>query len=199
MPTIHAFGPEAWLVDDLTDPAAWAAGLEEIDVEGVEEVVPAEASVLVVTRRDRAEEVGHRLTEVRPRPRRTGDVPIEISVTYDGDDLGAVAESIGGTVDEVVRLHSETEYRVAFCGFSPGFAYLSGLPERLHLPRRDSPRVRVPAGSVAIAAHYSAIYPSPSPGGWHLLGRTDEVVWDVHRHPPTRLRPGTGVRFVVNR
>jgi KipI family sensor histidine kinase inhibitor len=131
-----------------------------------------------------------------PRPRRRGDVPIEISVRYDGEDLAEVAESIGGTVEEVVRLHSEAEYTVAFCGFSPGFAYLAGLPERLHLPRRDTPRVRVPAGSVAIAAHYSAIYPSPSPGGWHLLGCTEDVVWDVHEHPPTRLRPGTRVRFV---
>ena len=117
-------------------------------------------------------------------------------MTYDGEDLRAVADLIGGTVDDVVRLHSEADYTVAFCGFSPGFAYLAGLPERLHLSRRDRPRPRVPAGSVAIAAHYSAIYPSASPGGWHLLGRTNEVVWDVHAHPPTRLRPGSRVRFV---
>jgi KipI family sensor histidine kinase inhibitor len=88
------------------------------------------------------------------------------------------------------------EYEVSFCGFAPGFAYLVGLPHQLHLPRRASPRTRVPAGSVAIAATYSAVYPRESPGGWHLLGTTNASMWDVSRQPPALLQPGMGVRFV---
>jgi len=86
---------------------------------------------------------------------------------------------------------------VEFCGFAPGFAYLRGLPPQLHLPRRASPRTQVPAGSVAIAAHYSAVYPNDSPGGWHLVGTTSLSVWDANQNPPALLQPGTAVRFTV--
>ena len=99
--------------------------------------------------------------------------------------------------DEVVARHTGSSFRVDFCGFAPGFAYLSGLDEALWLPRRSTPRTRVPAGSVAIANVYSAVYPGVSPGGWHLLGTTTTRIWDVDRLPPALLEPGTEVRFVA--
>ena len=98
-------------------------------------------------------------------------------------------------VDAVVAAHAAATYTVAFCGFAPGFAYLTGLPAALRLPRRATPRPRVPAGSVAIAGELSAVYPTASPGGWHLLGRTDVALFDVDRDPPALLTPGTIVRF----
>lgn len=122
---------------------------------------------------------------------------VEIPVTYDGDDLADVAARVGCSAEEVVSRHAGAEYRVAFCGFAPGFAYLRGLDPRLVLPRRDVPRPRVPAGSVAIAAEYSAVYPSASPGGWHLLGTTRLAMWDPgDAAAPARLAPGMRVRYV---
>ena len=108
---------------------------------------------------------------------------VVVPVRYDGEDLQSVADSAGLDVDEVMAIHSVAEYVVAFCGFAPGFGYLRGLDRRLHLPRRPTPRTRVPAGSVAIAAEYTAVYPRPSPGGWHLLGSTDLVMFDPDRSP----------------
>ncbi|MDO9175148.1 MAG: carboxyltransferase domain-containing protein, partial [Actinomycetota bacterium] len=113
----------------------------------------------------------------------------------DGDDLHDVAARCGLTPSEVVTLHTSIEYTVAFCGFMPGFAYLVGLPSVLHLPRHATPRTRVPAGSVAIAAEFTGVYPRESPGGWHLLGRTDAALWDDLRTPPALLPPGARVRF----
>ena len=84
---------------------------------------------------------------------------------------------------------------MAFCGFAPGFGYLTGLPDDLHVPRRATPRTRVPAGSVALAGPYAGVYPQASPGGWQLVGRTDAVLFDVDRDPPALLMPGTTVRF----
>jgi KipI family sensor histidine kinase inhibitor len=121
---------------------------------------------------------------------------VELSVTYDGPDLDAVAEHCGLDVDEVVRRHRETEFVVAFCGFAPGFAYLSGLPDALHVPRREEPRAKVPTGSVGLAGSFTGIYPRSSPGGWQLIARTEERLWDVDRDPPALLTPGTRVRFV---
>lgn len=120
---------------------------------------------------------------------------VTLTVEYDGEDLPAVAKVSGLSVQDVVDLHSRAIYRVAFNGFSPGFAYLSGLPTELRLPRRATPRTRVPAGSLAIAAHYCAIYPHASPGGWHLIGSCDAELFDHSRNPPALLQPGTHVRF----
>jgi KipI family sensor histidine kinase inhibitor len=126
---------------------------------------------------------------------RTAGRLVEIPVRYDGADLADVAQATGLTVDEVVRLHSGTEYRVHLLGFAPGFAYLGELPRALHLPRRASPRTRVPAGSVAIAGAQTAVYPLATPGGWHLLGSTATAMWNVRRDPPALLRAGDRVRF----
>lgn len=97
---------------------------------------------------------------------------------------------------EVARIHAGTEFRVAFCGFAPGFGYLTGLPARYDVPRRDTPRTAVPAGSVALAGPYTGVYPRSSPGGWQLIGSTDAVLWDHARVPAALLSPGTRVRFV---
>jgi inhibitor of KinA len=120
-----------------------------------------------------------------------------IPVRYDGEDLPDVARLTGIDVDEVVRIHSSGDYRVFVIGFVPGFAYLGPLDSRLVLPRRESPRKRVPAGSVAIAENQTGVYPSETPGGWHLIGRTDLKMFDVSRIRPSMLAVGDRVRFVA--
>ncbi len=127
---------------------------------------------------------------------------LEVPVRYggaDGPDLDEVARRLGLTTAEVIDRHTGTVYEAAFLGFAPGFAYLGPLPPSLVLPRRDSPRTRVPAGSVAIAGPQTAIYPSESPGGWWLLGHTDLAVWDPQADPPARIAPGARIRFVATR
>ncbi|MGW1839270.1 5-oxoprolinase subunit PxpB [Streptomyces sp. BBFR2] len=121
---------------------------------------------------------------------------VEIPVVYDGPDLADVAALWGTTPDEVVRRHTATVFHVAFCGFSPGFGYLTGLPEEWHVPRRATPRTRVPVGAVALAGPYTGVYPRSSPGGWQLIGRTDAALWDPAREDAALLTPGTQVRFV---
>jgi KipI family sensor histidine kinase inhibitor len=130
-----------------------------------------------------------------------GDEPppgelVEVPVVYDGPDLGFAAEAWGVAVRDVAGRHAEVEFVSAFCGFAPGFAYLAGLPDELALPRLDSPRARVPAGSVGIGGSWCGVYPTGSPGGWRLLGRTDVELWDPTRPEPALLSPGTRVRFV---
>lgn len=124
---------------------------------------------------------------------------IEIPVRYGGEigpDLDVVATASGLSRDDVWRRHASTEYVVCFLGFLPGFPYLGRLDPALCLPRRSTPRTRVPAGSVAIAGEYTGIYPWESPGGWHVIGRTDVTLFDASRPRPTLLSPGDRVRFV---
>lgn len=127
---------------------------------------------------------------------RGGAGAVEVPVRYDGTDLPTVAHHWDVAVPTVVRRLVATEFRVAFCGFAPGFAYLTGLPAGLAVPRLPTPRPRVPAGSVALAGPYAGIYPTASPGGWLLVGHTDLRLFDVHADPPARLAPGTRVRLV---
>ncbi|RAJ70345.1 KipI family sensor histidine kinase inhibitor [Streptomyces sp. Amel2xB2] len=170
-----------------------AAGL----LPGVTEIVPGARTVLLdgLTRPRRlAAELAE--WEIPPLRRGGGEV-VEITVRYDGPDLADVAALWGVTREEVGQLHSATSFRVAFCGFAPGFGYLTGLPERYHVPRRSDPRTRVPAGSVGLAGPYTGVYPRSSPGGWQLIGTAvDAVLWDVEREPAALLAPGTPVRFV---
>ncbi|GAB2985881.1 5-oxoprolinase subunit B family protein [Nocardioides montaniterrae] len=126
---------------------------------------------------------------------RQGLPDVVIPTTYDGPDLVEVARLTGLDEAEVVRAHGESEWRVAFGGFAPGFAYLVGGDARLTVPRRDTPRTRVPAGAVGLAGEFSGIYPRESPGGWQLIGRTDAVLWDLARDEPALLRAGATVRF----
>jgi KipI family sensor histidine kinase inhibitor len=120
----------------------------------------------------------------------------ELRVTYDGPDLAFVAERWGCDVAEVVRRHQATTWESAFCGFSPGFAYLAAAADLPEVPRLATPRTRVPAGSVALAGRWCGVYPQASPGGWRLIGRTDATLWDPDRDQPALLEPGTRVRFV---
>jgi KipI family sensor histidine kinase inhibitor len=120
---------------------------------------------------------------------------VVLPVVFDGPDLGFVAERWGVPVAEVVVRMCSHELVSAFCGFAPGFAYLSGLPEAWSVPRRETPRPRVPPGSVALAGEWCGVYPSASPGGWRILGRTDAVLWDAGSSTPALLAPGTRVRF----
>ena len=121
---------------------------------------------------------------------------VEIPTEFDGDDLADVAELWDVEVPTAVERLVAASLRVAFCGFAPGFAYLSGLPEEWAVPRLAAPRPRVPAGAVALAGGYAGIYPSASPGGWRLVGRTSVTLFDVRRRPPALLPPGTRVRLV---
>ncbi len=121
---------------------------------------------------------------------------VEIPVRYDGPDLGDVADHCELSADEVVRRHAAAEYVVYFIGFQPGFAYLGGLDESLHTPRRAEPRTAVPAGSVGIGGAQTGIYPLATPGGWQLIGRTALPLFDPQAEPPTLLASGDRVRFV---
>ena len=173
---------------------------------GALEFVPAARTVLVrfdpaLTSSgrlaERIGEVAHVLEDESGSPGDAADADIvEIPVHYDGEDLEDVARSAGLSVAEVVARHCAPVYTVAFCGFAPGFGYLTGLDEALRLPRRAVPRTRVPAGSVAVADRYAAVYPQASPGGWNLLGHTEAAVWDPARQPPAMFAPGVRVRFV---
>ena len=189
----------AWLVE-CADPVAFLAAVTAGPAPvGLVDVVPAARTVLV-TVADRRELVAAREWLERLTPMTVTSSMghrVEIPMRYDGDDLTDVATATGLSVDEVVACHGAAEYVSAFCGFAPGFAYLTGLDPRLVLPRRSTPRTRVPAGAVAIAAEYAAVYPSVSPGGWHVLGHTDMTLWDLDRDPPALLSPGTRVRFVA--
>lgn len=129
-------------------------------------------------------------------PAAAADELVELAVRYDGDDLAEVAALLGITPREVVERHTASQWRVAFGGFAPGFAYLVTDHDGLRVPRRVTPRTAVPAGSVGLAGEFSGVYPRSSPGGWQLIGRTDAALWDVHADPPALLRPGVEVRFV---
>jgi KipI family sensor histidine kinase inhibitor len=175
--------------------AAQTAGFTDII-----DVVPAASTVLIVAHGEAPIAPIRRavaaLSVDRPVELPTSDEAIEIPVRYDGPDLAEVARLTGLSVADVIAAHTGTDWKVAFGGFAPGFAYLTRGDPRLEVPRRREPRTSVPAGSVALAGEFSAIYPRSSPGGWQLIGRTDAVVFDVGREPPALLRPGVVVHFV---
>jgi KipI family sensor histidine kinase inhibitor len=190
------------LLLEVADDAEVAALLRELTerhrsgaLGPVAEIVPAARTVLLDGVPD-PQALLRRLADIRldPLPAGTGPL-VEVPTVYDGADLAEVAALWGVDRAEAVRIHSGCEYRVAFCGFAPGFAYLTGLPEARAVPRRATPRTRVPAGSVALAGPYTGVYPGASPGGWQLIGRTGLPLWDPRREPPARLAPGTRVRF----
>ena len=191
---IRSYGARALLVT----PTGLARHVDHPDV--VEVVPGAETVLVVVVDPTRLDAVRDTIVALESDVVRTGSVDgfdreVVLDVVYDGEDLALVAGAAGLSSDEVVALHSGATYRCDFCGFAPGFAYLSGLDEQLHLPRRATPRTSVPAGAVAIAGPYTAVYPSASPGGWHLLGHTDATLWDLGADPPALITPGTAVRF----
>lgn len=160
---------------------------------GLADVVPAARTVLV-TGAD-PEAVQRILAEHTGTAEDTEGKLVRIPVHYTGPDLELVAETAGLSTSDTIELHAGAEYQVAFCGFAPGFGYLTGLPAELHQPRLDSPRTRVDQGSVGVAGEFSAVYPRPSPGGWRLIGHTDIALFDPRADDPVLLRPGDRVRF----
>ncbi|MFI0513545.1 KipI family sensor histidine kinase inhibitor [Streptomyces canus] len=194
-------GNGALLVEVSSDEEAQALHAELVRrrTEGslsVREIVPAARTVLLDGLADPVR-LAAQLTasEVPPAPPRPREV-VELPVRYDGPDLADVAAHWGVSPEDVARVHAGTEFTVAFCGFAPGFGYLTGLPARYDVPRRATPRTAVPPGSVALAGPYTGVYPRSSPGGWQLIGTTDAVLWDHARVPAALLSPGTRVRFV---
>jgi KipI family sensor histidine kinase inhibitor len=194
----RALGDTALLVelDDL--PAIWALAEAARGLPGVLDVVPGAETVLVTAApgTDLAA-LARAVDALEPGQAAAASDAAEIAipVRYDGPDLDRVAELTGLSVEEVVEAHTGTAWRVAFAGFAPGFGYLVDGDPRLHVPRRDQPRTRVPTGAVGLAGPFSGVYPRASPGGWQLLGRTDTVLWDAERDPPALLAPGARVRF----
>jgi len=187
-------------LDDLAQTLALLASLQAKPIVGVEEIVPA-ARTLMVRLSPAVSDRGIILRDIASR-RLDQTVEqsgrrIEIPVTYNGEDLEVVAGIVGISTDEVIRRHTGTDYVVAFTGFAPGFAYLSGGDPSLNVPRRATPRTSLPAGSVALAGGFSAVYPAKSPGGWQIIGYTDTPMWDIDRDQPALLQPGDRVRFTV--
>ena len=212
-------GPDAVLLDfaDSDDPAhavltsatALRAAIADGRLVATEDVVPSASPILVQGKTGGGVDVLgiHRALRFGIAGADVADStpsPVEIPVHYDGDDLDDVAGALDMSVDAVIAAHRGTEWIVQFMGFAPGFGYLvpafdaadTDLAGLLNLPRRPHARTRVPTGSVAIAAGYSAVYPRDSPGGWNLLGRTRISLWSEHDDPPAMLAPGTRVRFV---
>lgn len=185
---------------------AAAARLASARLPGIEDIAPAYASVLLRFDPRQWPESAALKAALRASLRAAETVTtadpstcIEIPVCYEGShgpDLAEVAALTELTADEVVRRHAAAEYRVAMLGFAPGFAYLLGLDPRLAVPRRDTPRTRVPAGSVAIGGGQTGVYPADLPGGWRLIGRTPVRMFDPRRRPPALLASGARVRFV---
>lgn len=186
-------GPGALLVE-VTDAgealalAQWARGRVTAD-----EIVPAARTVLFDGCAPSA--VSEAVATWVP----TSFVPsgdlVEVPVCYDGPDLCSLAEALGLSPGQLVEQHTAIEHVVAFCGFAPGFAYVSGSPWQV--PRLATPRARVAPGSVGLAGAWTGLYPSASPGGWQLIGRTSAPLWDPKRAAPALLPPGTRVRFVA--
>lgn len=198
-------------LDALDDVLALYAALEADRPAGVVDLVPAARTLLLQVDPAAGDlaAVERAVREVRPQRgapagRTAGDV-VEVPVVYDGEDLEEVGELTGWGADGVVERHTAQEWTVAFCGFAPGFGYLvarGGAASRdsagrWDVPRRSSPRTRVPAGSVALAGEFTGVYPRESPGGWQLLGRTELDVFDLERDPPALLVPGARVRFTA--
>lgn len=196
----HRCGDTGLLVElgDNAQVHAVAAAVRACAIEGVTDLVPALNTLLLILDPERtgpaAVESRLRDLPILPLPAADGRT-VEIPVTYDGEDLDWVAEYCRLDEREVVQAHTAAPWRVAFCGFAPGFAYLVGGDPRLKVPRRDESRVAVPAGAVAIAGEFSAVYPRRSPGGWQLLGHTTASMWDTDADPPALLVPGYEVRF----
>ena len=186
-------------LDDLDSTLALFDSLSSDPIPGTGELIPGARTLLVfyrpsavtpaaIARAARSRDLGSRVAG-------EGNL-IEIPVRYDGEDLAEVAALLGVTAAEVVAMHTGQDYAVGFTGFAPGFAYLTGGHPALNVPRRTSPRTRIPAGSVALAGTFSGVYPRESPGGWQLIGTTESLMWDLGRERAALMLPGDRVRFV---
>ncbi|WP_291799392.1 urea amidolyase family protein [Brevibacterium sp.] len=183
---------------DLAETMRLHHSLEAAALPGVLELVPAARTVLI--RFDPARTSAAALSDaIRSLDLTAGATEAERSVTldvhYDGEDLAEVADLLSVSVAEVVARHQRARWQVAFSGFAPGFGYLAGDDPLFDVPRRGSPRTRVPVGAVALAGEFTGVYPRSSPGGWQLIGQTDATLWDLDRDPPALFVPGTVVTF----
>ena len=199
--TFHTASRRHLLVEcaDLTATMALHHSLEAADLPGVTELIPAARTVLLSF--DPARTSAEILAEAVRGLGHTESVSdtareVTIEVRYDGEDLAEVADLLSVSPAEVVKRHQAATWQVAFAGFAPGFGYLAGDDELFDVPRRSSPRTRVPIGAVALAGEFTGVYPRSSPGGWQLIGRTEARLWDLDRQPPALFVPGTIVRFV---
>ena len=188
----HAVLAEVDGTDEALSLARWARSARITS----EEIVPGAVTVLFDGVED-PENLRSALSGWSPDAAGEPGELVEVPVTYDGEDLEDVAGLWGTDQAGVVERHTSIEFVAAFCGFAPGFAYLAGLPEELGVPRLASPRPSVPAGSVALAGTWCGVYPTSSPGGWRLVGRTPLRLWDPQSADPALLAPGTRVRFVA--
>lgn len=186
-------------LDNLEQTLALLASLQSQPIAGIETLVPAARTLLVQWREsacswsELVRQIGQR--DVSASAQRSATL-VEIPVHYTGEDLAEVAQLLGITPEELILRHTGSEYTVAFTGFAPGFAYLSGGHPSFQVPRRSTPRTRIPAGAVGLAGAFSAIYPQASPGGWQIIGTTPTAMWDIARETPALLQPGYRVRFV---
>ncbi|WP_216902964.1 5-oxoprolinase subunit B family protein [Nocardia alni] len=203
---IRSAGDRALLVEppDLETMAGLVDRLRADPVPGVVDFLPAARTVLItLAPRTDAAKVGQRVRDAWTAGAASaadvskGADAVEISVRYDGADLGETAELLGLSTTELIARHTGVVWRCAFIGFAPGFGYLEAPEAGLSVPRRDQSRTAVPAGAVALAGGYSAVYPRTSPGGWRLIGTTRAPMWDLDRPEPGLLWPGTRVRFVA--
>jgi inhibitor of KinA len=209
LPVIEQLGDDALLVT-FARAISWDVGarvrtvaqrIRDMHLPSVTDVVPAYTTLAVYFDSRLASytvisSLIADLAEVMETEVEASSALIEIPVRYDGPDLAEVAERTGLTQDDVIEKHCSRIYRAYMTGFAPGFTYLGDLDEALVLPRRTEPRVRVPAGSVAIAGVQTAVYPLVTPGGWHLIGTTSVAMFDVQRDPPALIRAGDSVRFI---
>lgn len=199
--TFHTASRRHLLVEceDLTATMALHRSLEAAGLPGVVELVPAARTVLISfdPRRTGADSLEEAIRGLERTDSSTGEArEVTIDVRYDGEDLAEVAELLSVSPAEVIARHQAATWQVAFAGFAPGFGYLAGDDELFDVPRRSSPRTRVPIGAVALAGEFTGVYPRSSPGGWQLIGRTEARLWDLDRQPPALFVPGTIVRFV---
>jgi KipI family sensor histidine kinase inhibitor len=191
----HALLLECGGADQVRAAYAEARRRREAGELGCTDLVPAAATLLLDGLTDPEDVLAGLADWPTEVPDDLEDRLVELPVTYDGPDLDSVARHCRLSVEEVVRRHRGSEFVVAFCGFAPGFAYLAGLPQELHVPRLAEPRSKVPAGSVGLAGEFTGVYPRSSPGGWQLIARTEADLWDADREQPALLSPGTRVRF----
>ncbi|MDQ0729518.1 urea amidolyase family protein [Arthrobacter sp. B1I2] len=204
-PHIRWAGPRALLIelDSLETVLAVHARLQETPLPGQVDVLAAARTVLAVFDSRASAQAARAAVAIMDRETAAVDAagadPVRIEVVYDGDDLAEVGRLTGLGADGVIAVHTGQLWTAAFGGFAPGFAYLVGETDALTVPRRSSPRTAVPAGSVALAGNFSAVYPRRSPGGWQLIGRTAARMWDLDREQPALLRPGSTVRYVAVR
>lgn len=183
----------------LAETSSLFSALQAVALPGIKEIIPAARTLLIsfAPHETSATALAGRINQLDLHALVShSDHCVEVPVDYDGEDLSDVAALTGLTVAEIIKRHAEADYTVAFCGFAPGFGYLTGGDPALNVPRRKTPRTRIPAGAVAMAGGFTGVYPQSSPGGWQIIGTTTLKMWDLSRTPPALFQPGYHVRFI---